>query len=126
MGLRGFFGLERVQVANAVAAKTPVKAGATRLRAQEFAGHGQQVVLGQQQHLSEFDHDLFLCGRECGLKPVRGVQSVLKAVSALPFVDGCLSNAKALRQRDHTVGAGRNLGPDGGRGACVFCAGQSS
>lgn len=47
VGLRRLFGLECVEVAHAVAAKTPVKTRARRLRTKELSGNGQQVVQGQ-------------------------------------------------------------------------------
>lgn len=118
--LRGLFGLERVEVTNAVAAKTPIKARACGLGAKKFAGDGQQVVQGQKQGLAQFDHDVFLCRCERGLKPVRGVRCVMKAVSAFPFVDGAFTHAVAQRQSCSGLGAGRHLRSDGGRGACVF------
>jgi hypothetical protein len=74
---RGFFGLDGVEGANAVAAKTPIKAGACGLGAKKFAGDGQQAVQGQKQSLAQFEHDLFLCWCERDLKPVRGVRSVM-------------------------------------------------
>ena len=124
VGQRGFFGLEGVEVANAVAAKTPIKARACGLRAKKLAGDGQQVVQGQKQRLSQFDHDLFLCGCERGLQPLRGVGRVMKAVSALPFVDGAFTHAVTQRQGCSSLRAGRHLRADGGRGACVFVQGD--
>jgi hypothetical protein len=50
MGLSGFFGLERIEVANAVATQATVQTRACGLGAQKLAGDGQQVVQGQQQH----------------------------------------------------------------------------
>jgi hypothetical protein len=46
VGLSRLFGLECVEVAHAVAAKTPVKTRARRLRTKELSGNGQQVVQG--------------------------------------------------------------------------------
>ena len=124
VGLRRLFGLEVVEVANAVAAKTPIKARACSLRAKKLAGDGQQVVQGQQQHLSEFDHDLFLCGGQRGLQSLRGVGRVMKAVSALPFVDGAFTHAVTQRQSCSSFRTGRHLRAGGGRGACVFMQGN--
>ena len=77
VGLRRLFWLEGIEVANAVAAKTPIKARACGLGAKKFTGDGQQVVQRQKKRLSKFDHDLFLCRCERSLKPVRGVRSVM-------------------------------------------------
>ena len=84
--LAGFFRLERIEVTHAMAAKTPVKTRACGLLANELTRNSQQVIQGQQQHLSKLDHNVFLCGCECGLKPLRGMGRVMKAVSALPLV----------------------------------------
>ena len=111
---------EGVEVAHAMAAKTPVKARACGLRAKKFAGDGQQIIQGQQQHLSQFDHDLFLCRCERGLKPVRGVRSVMEAVSPLPLVDRALAHPIALGQSCCGVRAGRDFRTNGWRGACVL------
>ncbi len=124
VGLLGFFGLEGVEVANAVAAKTPIKARACGLRAKKLAGDGQQVVQGQKQRLSQFDHDLFLRKCECRLQPVGGMRGILKAFSALPFVDGAFTHAVAQRQSGTTVRAGCHLRSNGWRGACVFVQGN--
>ena len=124
VGLRGLFGLERVEVAHAVAAKTPIKARACGLRAKEFSRDGQQVVQGQQQHFSELDHNLFLRGCERGLQPLRGVGCIMKAVAGLPFVDGALTDAITQCQSCSGLGTGRHLRTGGGRGACVFVQGD--
>jgi hypothetical protein len=67
--LSRFFGLERIDVVNAVATQATIKTRARGLRAKKFAGDGQQIIQVQQQHLSEFDHDLFLrgCDRMAGV-----------------------------------------------------------
>jgi hypothetical protein len=124
VGLRGFFGLEGVEVANAIAAKTPIKTRACGLGAKKFAGDSQQVVQGQKQGLAKFDHDLFLCRCERGLKPVRSVQSVMKAVSGLPLVNGAFTHAITLRQSCSSLRARRHLRSNGGRGACVLVQGN--
>ena len=59
--------------------------------------------------------------RELGLKTVCGVRGVVKAVTSLPLVNGRFTNAKALRKSSCAVGAYRNLGSYGRRGACVLC-----
>lgn len=122
--LSWLFGLERVEVANAVAAKTPIKARACGLGAKKFAGDGQQVVQGQEQGLAQFDHDLFLCRCERSLKPVRSVRSVMKGVSAFPLVNGAFTHAVAQRQSGSSLRAGRHLSTGGGRGACVLVQGN--
>ena len=53
-----------------------------------------------------------------------GVRGVVKAVSSLPLVDARFTNAKALRKSSCAVGAYRNLGSYGRRGACVFVQGD--
>ena len=78
--LSGLFGLERIEVANAVATQATIKTRARGLRAKKLAGDGQQIIQGQKQRLSEFDHDLFLSGCERGLKPLRGVGRVMEVV----------------------------------------------
>ena len=120
----GLFGLERVEVANAVAAKTPIKARACGLGAKKLAGDGQQIIQGQQQHLSEFDHDLFLCGCERGLQALWSVGCVMKAVSALPFVNGAFTHAITQRQSCSSLRAGRHLRTRCGRGAGIFMQGN--
>ena len=45
-------------------------------------------------------------------------------VPSLPLVDGRFTNAKALRKSSCAVGAYRNLGSYGRRGACVFVQGD--
>jgi len=55
---------------------------------------------------------------------VCGVRGVVKAVTSLPLVDGRFTNAKALRKSSCAVGAYRNLGSYGRRGACVFVQGD--
>jgi hypothetical protein len=91
MRLSGLFGLERVEVANVVEKQATVQTRACGLGAKKLAGDGQQIIQGQQQRLSEFDHDLFLCGCERSLQPLRGVGRVMKAVSALPLVNGAFT-----------------------------------
>jgi len=122
--LSGFFGLERIEVANAVATQATIKTRACGLGAQKLAGDGQQIIQGQQQHLSEFDHDLFLRGCERGLQPLRGVRCVMKAVPALPFVDGAFTHAVTQRQGCSSLRAGRHLRAGCGRSTCVFMQGN--
>ena len=107
--LFGLFGLERIEVANAVATQATIKTRARGLRAKKLAGDGQQIIQGQKQRLSEFDHDLFLSGCERGLKPLRGVGRVMEVVSALPFVDGAFTHTVTQRQSCSGVRAGRHL-----------------
>jgi hypothetical protein len=122
--LSGLFGLERIEVANVVATQATIKTRARGLRAKKLAGDGQQIIQGQQQRLSEFDHDLFLSGCERGLKPLRGVGRVMEAVSALPFVDGAFTHTVTQRQSCSVVRAGRHLRSNGGRRSCVFMQGN--
>ena len=124
VGLRRFFWFEGVEVAHAVTAKTPIKARASGLRAKKFASDGQQIIQRQKKRLSKFDHDLFLSGCERGLQPLRGVGRVMKALSALPLVDGAFTHAITQRQSCSSLRAGRHLRSDGGRGACVFVQGN--
>lgn len=124
MRLRGLFGLERVEVANAVATQATVQTRACGLGAKKLAGDGQQIIQGQQQRLSEFDHDLFLCGCERGLQPLRGVGRIMKAVSALPLVDGAFTHAVTQRQGCSSLRAGRHLRAGCGRSTCVFMQGN--
>jgi len=124
VGQRGFFGLEGVEVANAVAEKTPIKARANGLGAKKFVGDGQQILQGQRQHLSDFNHDLFL--RECkrGLKPLWGVGRVIETVATLPLVNGAFTQAITQRQSCSGLRTGRHLSTgDGGR-VCVFVQGN--
>lgn len=122
--LRGLFGLERIEVTNAVAAQATVKTRARGLRANELTRNSQQVIQGQQQHLSKIDHDAFLSGCQCGLKSVRGVRCDMKAVSALPLVNGAFTHAVTQRQSCSGLRAGRYRGTNGRRGACVFVQGN--
>ena len=124
MRLSGLFGPERVEVANAVATQATVQTRACGLGAKKLAGDGQQIIQGQQQRLSEFDHDLFLRRCERGLKLVRGVGRVMKAVSTLPLVNSAFTHAEAQRQSGSSLRAGRHLRTGGGRSTCVFVQGN--
>jgi len=124
VGLCGFFGLESVKVANAVAAKTPIKARACGMKANELTGDGKQIVQGQEQCFSEFNHNDFLRRTEGCLKAVRRVRGILKAGSVLPFIDGGLRDAKAHGQACCALRAGGNLSSDGWGGTRVFVQGD--
>lgn len=117
-------GFERLQIAHTVATQASVQARARGAGADELAGDRKQIVQGQQQHLSEFDHDPFLRRRERGLKPMRRVRRILKAGPAFPFVDRGHANAKALGKAVRAVRATCNLRSDGRRGACVLVQGN--
>jgi hypothetical protein len=70
-----------------------IKARTLGRQAKKFTINGQQIIQGKQEHLSEFNHDLFLSGCERGLKPLRSVRWVMKAVSVLVFVDDAFTHA---------------------------------
>ena len=90
--LRGLFCIWRIEVANPVAALATVKTRVCGMRANELSRNSQQVIQRQQQqHLSKHDHDVFLSGCEFGLKSVRSVRCVMKAVSALLLITGANS-----------------------------------
>jgi len=116
VGLRGIFGLERVKVAYAVAAKTPIKARARGLRAKKLAGDGQQMIQRQKKRLSETT----ICSCAGVSVDFGGVGRMMKTVSAHPFVNGAFTHAVTQRQSWSSLRAGRHLRSDGGRGACVF------
>jgi hypothetical protein len=120
----GLFGLERVEVTNAVVAKTPIKARACGLRAMKLAGDGQQIIQEQQQQHFEFDHDFFMCGYERGLQPLQGVGRIMKGVSAIPVVNGAFTHAITQRQSCSSLRAGHHLRTGCGRGACFFKQGN--
>jgi hypothetical protein len=58
--LAGFFGLERNDVTYAIATQATVKTRPLGLLANELTRNSQQVIQGQQQHLSKLDHNVFL------------------------------------------------------------------
>jgi len=120
----GLFGLDHVEVANALATQATIKTRARGLRAKKLAGDGQQITQGQQQHLSEFDHDLFLRGCGRGLPPLRGVGRVTKAVSAPPLVNGAFTHAITQRKSCSGLGASGHLNTGGGLSACVVMQGN--
>ena len=79
------------------------------LGTKRLAGDGQQIIQGQQQPFSEFDHDLFLRGCERGLKPLWGVGCVIETVAALPLVHSAFTHAVTQRQCCCSLQAGRHL-----------------
>jgi len=118
--LSGFFGLERVEVANAVAAQAAIQPRAGGLVTNEFTSDRQQVIQGQQQHLAQFHDDglLRLCQRR--LKPVRCVRGIGKDFPVLPLARRILADRIARSQLGHRIWARRHLCPDGWGGACVL------
>ncbi len=59
-----------------------------------------------------------------GLQPLRGVGRVMKAVLALPLVNGAFTHAITQRQSCRGLRTGRHLSTCGGRSACVLIQGN--
>jgi len=122
--LTGRARLERIEVAQSMAAQAAIQSGAGGLGTDELSRDGQQIVQWEQQRAAQLHDHALLGGCEGGLQAVRRVRAVQEAGALLPFVDGGLSDAKALGKAGGTVGAGGNLGTDGRRGARILVQGN--
>ena len=116
----GLLGLERIEIAHPMATQAAVQTRASGLGADELAGDRQQVIKGQQQGATQFDHNALLSRRQGGLQVVRRVRSVMHAGALLPLAGRLFGDAIAPCQHDYAVGAGRYLSSNGRRGACVL------
>jgi len=74
-----------LEITDAMATQTPIKARARRGLIDELMRQRQQVIKRQQQRTAQLHHDRLLGRRECGAQLVRSVRTVLHVIAPPPF-----------------------------------------
>ena len=111
------------QPGHAVTAQTPIRRRARQVRADELAGHHQQVVQRQPQEFAQLDHHELLHRVQGRGQPARRVRPVLHRVPSPPAPDGGLAHPQFHpqfhRQFGRRSGRGLQIRPLLGRGGGV-------
>lgn len=116
----GRLGLDTVQVAHDMAAQASVRARARDAAANEFLGHGRQIIYVEHQGAAQMFYNALLGRGELGMQATRSVRAIFKASALLPPLGGLLDDAMSFCQDRSRLTTNGQLGTYGKGSAGVL------